>query len=169
MTIFELVNGQAWNARRASRRLSAGQRKLHVPSTWLLYIVACLVVALILIVPGYLLLRTASVSQATLTTLFSARFWITLANTAVLAVAVVLSSAAIAVPLAWLTTSSDLPLRRFWDRLGRATARCPQLCRCLFIRFLAEPARCFYSRFSNHSWESRDYPQFMASRVRGWC
>jgi iron(III) transport system permease protein len=38
-------------------------------------------------------------------------------HTLLLAGAVVLSSAAIAVPLAWLTTAGDLPYRRLWSVL----------------------------------------------------
>jgi iron(III) transport system permease protein len=75
------------------------------------------VVALILVVPGYLLLRSAGAGAATVETLASPRTWATLGNTLLLVGAVVASSALISVPLAWLITSTDLPGRRLWGIL----------------------------------------------------
>ena len=71
-----------------------------------------------LLVPVYLLVRSLGAGQATIETLLSARAWATMGNTLLLAGAVVLSSAVIAVPLAWLTTASDLPYRRVWSVLA---------------------------------------------------
>ena len=112
MSIFELVNGGVWSARRARER-AAGTRRSFSHS-WVLYLAAAGVAALILVVPAYLVLRAVGAGAETVETLLSPRTWATLGNTLLLAGAVVLSSAVIAVPLAWLTTSTDLPLRRLW-------------------------------------------------------
>ena len=71
-----------------------------------------------LLVPVYLLVRSLGAGQAPIETLLSSRAWVTMGNTLLLAGAVVLSSAVIAVPLAWLTTASDLPYRRVWSVLA---------------------------------------------------
>ncbi|MFO7662651.1 MAG: iron ABC transporter permease [Chloroflexota bacterium] len=117
MTIFELVNEQVWGARRARRQAALTSRRIHFSPSSLLLIIAILVSALVLTVPGYLILRALSAGQETLSTLASPRVWITLWNTALLMASVVISSAVIAVPLAWLTTSTDLPWRRVWTVL----------------------------------------------------
>ncbi|MCA9865896.1 MAG: iron ABC transporter permease [Anaerolineales bacterium] len=118
MSIFELVNGGIWGAHKArDRSISIGRRRWSISHTFLLYMVACIVISLILLVPGYLLLRAAEAGAATVDTLLSARTWVTLGNTLLLTGAVVVSSAAISLPLAWLVTSSDLPGRRVWGIL----------------------------------------------------
>jgi iron(III) transport system permease protein len=117
MTIFELVNGQVWGSRRAKRRVTPTSRRFHVSASTPLFIIAFLVSALVLTVPGYLILRALGAGQETLSSLISPRVWTTLGNTALLMGSVVLSSAAIAIPLAWLTTATDLPLRRVWTVL----------------------------------------------------
>lgn len=116
MSFFELVNGGVWRARGISRRGRSHQRSLSTST--LLAIAASFVVVLVLIVPAYLLLRAAGAGAATVETLLSARTWATLGNTLLLAGAVTLSSAVIALPLAWLTTATDLPLRRLWSVLA---------------------------------------------------
>lgn len=112
MSIFELVNGGVWSARRARERAAGARRSFS--HSWVLYLAAAGVAALILVVPAYLVLRAVGAGAETVETLLSPRTWATLGNTLLLAGAVVLSSAVIAVPLAWLTTSTDLPLRRLW-------------------------------------------------------
>mgnify|MGYP001174156389 FL=1 len=115
MSIFELVSGATWSARRARRSTPFTGRR---PSASIfLYGVALLVAGLILIVPAYLLVRALGAGAESVETLLSPRAWATMGNTLLLAGAVVLSSAAIAVPLAWLTTASDLPYRRLWSVL----------------------------------------------------
>ncbi|WP_420641804.1 ABC transporter permease [Candidatus Leptofilum sp.] len=84
------------------------------PFHWLLVGSAGLVAALILLVPAYLLLRVGTGWAEAWQTLFQARTLEILGNTLGLAVSVTAASALIAVPLAWLTTCTDLPGKRFW-------------------------------------------------------
>lgn len=63
----------------------------------------------------YLALRTADAWQQVQPLVFRARTAEILWNTIRLAIAVAASTSAIAVPLAWLTTRTDLPGRRFWN------------------------------------------------------
>ena len=84
------------------------------PFHWLLVGSAGLVAALILIVPAYLLLRVGTGWAEAWETLSQARTLEILGNTVGLAVAVTAASILIAVPLAWLTTSTDLPGKRLW-------------------------------------------------------
>lgn len=115
MSIFELVNGGVWNAQQARNRyLSQFNRRRLSSSSLALYLVAFAVVALILTVPGYLILRASGAGAATLETLASARTWATMGNTLLLVGAVVLSTAVLSLPLAWLVTATDLPGRKAW-------------------------------------------------------
>lgn len=83
-------------------------------STLLLTLAALTVGALMLLTPAYLLVRTAEAGSAALDVLLKPTTIQTLGRTLLLATSVTLASAALAVPLAWLTTSTDLPGRRFW-------------------------------------------------------
>lgn len=78
---------------------------------------AALVTALILLVPAYLLLRTATGWENAAKTLLRWQTWQVLGNTAVLAISVTAATAVLAIPLAWLTTCTTLPGRRFWSVL----------------------------------------------------
>lgn len=118
MSIFELVSGGVSRARDDSRSISAGMRHWSISPTHILLFASILVIALVLLVPSYLVLRAAEAGPATIQTLISARTWATLGNTVLLAGAVVLSTAAISLPLAWLVTSTDLPGRRVWGILA---------------------------------------------------
>lgn len=84
------------------------------PFHWLLVGSAGLVAALILLVPTYLLLRVGTSWAEAWQTLSQPRTLEILGNTLGLAIAVTAASALIAVPLAWLTTCTDLPGKRFW-------------------------------------------------------
>ena len=64
---------------------------------------------------AYLILRTMGVGTEVWDLLFRSRTFDILVRSAVLVVAVTGASVAIAVPLAWLTTRTDLPLRRAWS------------------------------------------------------
>lgn len=115
MSIFELVNEGVWSAQRARNRyLSQFNRRWPSSSTLILYLLSFAVIALILIVPGYLIVRASGAGSATLDTLTSPRTWATLGNTLLLVGAVVASTAIISLPLAWLVTSTDLPGKRLW-------------------------------------------------------
>jgi iron(III) transport system permease protein len=75
---------------------------------------ALLVAAALLLPTVYLAIRAVDASDAVAQTLLRGRTWATLARTTWLALAVTAASAAIGVPLAWLTTRTDLPMRRLW-------------------------------------------------------
>ena len=62
----------------------------------------------------YLIYRAAGAGQEVWDLLLRARSWQTLGQTLLLTAAVTISTAAIAVPLAWLTVRTDLPHRRIW-------------------------------------------------------
>ena len=79
-----------------------------------LWIAAGLVAALLLLPPGYLLLRALGESQSAWKTLLRPQTIQILGRTLWLALTVTLTSVLIAVPLAWLTVRTDLPLRRMW-------------------------------------------------------
>ncbi len=91
----------------------------HPLPTSLLVFAAGAVAALILLIPAYLLYRSAgaSLSEAA-ATLLSARTLAVLATTIGLAAAVTAAATVLAVALAWLTTATDLPGRRLWSILA---------------------------------------------------
>ncbi|NKQ35197.1 MAG: iron ABC transporter permease [Chloroflexi bacterium] len=87
----------------------------HLSPYWLVLVGGALFTAvLILLVPAYLLIRMGSAWAETVETLSKPRTLAVLGNTVWLAAAVTLSTAALAVPIAWLTTRTDLPGRRLW-------------------------------------------------------
>lgn len=79
-----------------------------------LWIAAILVALLILLPVSYLLLRALGGGDAAWQALASARTARILGRTVWLAFCVTISCALLAVPVAWLTVRSDLPLRRMW-------------------------------------------------------
>jgi iron(III) transport system permease protein len=80
--------------------------------------VAVVVVALILLVPAYLILRMAGAGRETVEILSKGNTVEILLNTMVLAGSVTFAAAIIAVPVAWLTVCSDLPGKRIWAVLA---------------------------------------------------
>lgn len=98
--------------------LQRGIRLVRIPrpllGTPLLWAVAGLVVALMLLPIVYLVVRAAGAGEAAWAALLRVRTLETLGRTLALAVTVTAASGLIAVPLAWLTTRTDLPLRRLW-------------------------------------------------------
>jgi len=78
---------------------------------------ALLIVALLLLSPVYLAIRTLGAGTELWDVLFRMRVLETLGRTLVLVASVAASSVVIGLPLAWLTTRSDLPLRRLWSVL----------------------------------------------------
>lgn len=98
----------------------------HLPLNWLgrssgrtyatplLWLIAFMVGGLLLIPPSYLLIRAIGAGPATLAILLKASTFTALVNTLLLAGSVTLASAALAVPMAWLTVCTDLPGRKGW-------------------------------------------------------
>ncbi len=79
-----------------------------------LTLLALLVGGLMLLPLAYLLLRAAGSGETAVATLLRPSTFATLWRTLLLAGSVTFASAVIAVPLAWLTSSTDLPGRRAW-------------------------------------------------------
>lgn len=89
-------------------------------SGWRLSLVfgASLVGMLILAVPAYLLLRVTGAGQEAIDTLLQVRTLQILGNTVLLAATVTAASIFLAVPIAYLTTRTDLPGRKLWAVLA---------------------------------------------------
>ncbi|MBA2318654.1 MAG: iron ABC transporter permease [Euzebyales bacterium] len=78
-------------------------------------VVPGVLVALAMVLPlGYLVIRAAGAGERALALATEPQTLVIFANTALLAGIVTTASALIAVPLAWLTTRTDLPGRRVW-------------------------------------------------------
>src|SRR5665648_303032 len=81
----------------------------------MVFVIPALLVALLMLAPlVYLVIRATDSGSAIPDTLFRARTLVVTRNTALLAASVAVSASLIAVPLAWLTTCTNLPLQRFW-------------------------------------------------------
>ena len=89
-----------------------GRRTIDAPLV--LIGLAALVAAAMALPPVYLLVRVASDRSEAWDLITSASTVRAVWRTSLLAAAVTASAAAIAVPAAWLTVRSDLPLRRLW-------------------------------------------------------
>ncbi|MDZ4763944.1 MAG: iron ABC transporter permease [Chloroflexota bacterium] len=90
------------------------RRALRLPRVHALTFAAIAITCVSAIPIVYLILRAAGLGAAGIAELLSARTWSVVGNSVVLAGAVVITSVLIGVPFAWLTTRTDLPLRRFW-------------------------------------------------------
>lgn len=88
----------------------APARSFRAP--WPLLLIAVIVAAAMLLPIAYLLLRVISSNADLLRLVLQPRTLAVFANSALLAFAVTGACVAIAVPLAWLTTATDLPFRR---------------------------------------------------------
>ncbi|MCO5190256.1 MAG: iron ABC transporter permease [Anaerolineae bacterium] len=96
---------------------ATGSRQIRLNGSWssvLLVLVALLVSGLMLLTPIHLVLRALELGTGALDVLFKVSTVEAFGRTALLAATVTLGSAVIAVPLAWLTTATDLPGRRYW-------------------------------------------------------
>lgn len=91
-----------------SRRYRAKLPPVHILAPGLLVVVAMLIPL------AYLIVRSIGASDTAWELLFRVRTLQTLGRTALLVATVTASSAMIAIPLAWLTTRTDLPLKRAW-------------------------------------------------------
>ena len=80
------------------------------------YVAVALVVGAVVLLPiVYLLIRTTGAGSEAWDLLARGETLRILARTAFLALAVTAASAALALPLAWITVRSDLPMRRLWS------------------------------------------------------
>jgi iron(III) transport system permease protein len=78
-------------------------------------VVPTLAVVLVMLLPlVYLVLRAAETDSGIVDFILRDRTLLVIRNTVALAVAVVAAGTVIAIPLAWITTRTDIPGRRFW-------------------------------------------------------
>lgn len=89
-------------------------RRQFAPLGWPSLLIALAVSALMLLVPLYLVVRTVESGQPVLEMLSRPATLAALLKTGWLAITVTVGAAVLAVPIAWLTTFTDLPGRRFW-------------------------------------------------------
>ncbi|MCS7220026.1 MAG: iron ABC transporter permease [Anaerolineae bacterium] len=80
----------------------------------ILWLFALAVTAVVLLPIVYLIVRALEAGVTAWALLVQARTWQILGRTLWLALAVTMASALVAIPLAWLTTRTDLPLRQAW-------------------------------------------------------
>lgn len=88
-----------------------------VGSTLVLWVPAVVVAAAVLLPSLYLLIRAAGAGTAAWALVFRPRTLEIIGRTLWLALTVTAASAMIALPVAWLTARTDLPLRRLWATL----------------------------------------------------
>lgn len=82
-------------------------------------VIPAILVSLLALLPlGYLLVRAAEAGPALWDSLLRPKTAQVVANSLLLAGSVAVSATAVAVPLAWLTTRTDLPGRRWWATAG---------------------------------------------------
>jgi len=95
------------------------KRLTGISRYWPISLAATVVATGVILPVAYLVLRAASADLATLTSVvFRARNLLLLVNTVSLAAGVLAVATLIALPLAWLTTRSDVPGRRLVTLLG---------------------------------------------------
>jgi iron(III) transport system permease protein len=120
----------------------AGKLQNRIQSSYLfsaaLYVSAALFAVLVLLVPFYLFVRTGTAWPEAVRTLTRPATLRVLGNTALLAVSVTSGAALLAVPLAWLTTRTDLPGRKLWSVLHALPLVIPSyIYAFLFLSFLS--------------------------------
>lgn len=101
---------------RAARPWTPRYRARKAP--FFIWLPAVLVALLLLLPIVYLVLRAADAGTDVQDLVFRSRTAIVLWNTVRLTAGVGITTVAIAVPLAWLVTRTDLPLRRFWSTVA---------------------------------------------------
>jgi iron(III) transport system permease protein len=95
-------------------RIRRWRRRVGVPSPGL--VIPTLAVAVVMVLPLiYLVMRAAESDAGMLNLVFRERTAMVMRNSVVLCAAVVAAGTAIAIPLAWITTRTDIPFRRFWS------------------------------------------------------
>ncbi|MDX1664033.1 MAG: iron ABC transporter permease [Candidatus Promineifilaceae bacterium] len=116
---YSIVRRSAPPAAAHGARPDGGRRRAwSAPAQLFLILAASAVVGLILLVPAYIVVRSAGAGLEALETLTALRTLELLGNTLLLAAAVTAGATALAIPLAWLTTATDLPARRLWALLA---------------------------------------------------
>src|SRR6187551_1235586 len=94
------------------------RRLLHPDIPWFLMIPAILLAAAMLTPIVYLVIRASEAGSELWPLVFRNRTAVIFWNTLKLAAGVSITTILIAVPYAWLTTRTDLPLRRMWDTIA---------------------------------------------------
>jgi iron(III) transport system permease protein len=103
-----------------------------------LYLSAAFFAMLVLLVPLYLIVRTGTAWQEAIKTLSKVSTLRVLGNTILLATSVTVASTFLAVPLAWLTTRTDLPGRKIWSVIHALPLVIPSyIYAFLFVSFLS--------------------------------
>ncbi len=104
----------------------------------LLYAGALTAAFLICLVPVYLIVRLGGAWQAALETVTRPRTLAVISNSLLLTISVTASTTLIALPLAWLTTRTDLPGRAIWALLAALPLVIPSyIYAYLFLSFLS--------------------------------
>ncbi|MCC6906193.1 MAG: iron ABC transporter permease [Anaerolineae bacterium] len=101
------------------------RRWLPVRARHYLGLGAALIVLALLLPLAYLIIRAAGAAPAQWSGLLAPRVLETLSRSLILAVSVTLASIVIGVPLAWLTTRTDLPGRQAWGVLAAVPLAVP--------------------------------------------
>ena len=101
---------------RRNRSVANCRSPLHLSGS--LWVIGGMAAAVVLLPILYLLVRVAGADQGTWALIFQSATLSTLGRTLGLALTVSLASAIIALPLAWLTTRTDLPFSKLWFILG---------------------------------------------------
>lgn len=114
MAVNELGRVRTWPSPKTITRPIWRRRHRWSFFNLLLVAGALLVSLMILLVPAYLLLRAATGWENAVETLARGQTWQVLGNTVWLALTVTAATAVLAIPLAWLTTATDLPGKRIW-------------------------------------------------------
>jgi iron(III) transport system permease protein len=142
--IPRMINSKSISLPKASI-LTKSKSKLRIGTihsdqlfTAALYLSALFFALLVLLVPLYLILRTGTAWQEAIQTLTKGSTVRVLGNTVLLAGSVTISATLLAVPLAWLTTRSDLPGRKVWSVLHALPLVIPSyIYAFLFVSFLS--------------------------------
>ena len=92
--------------------------RVSSPFTVGLWILAAMIIALVLIPPIYLVMRALESGDGLWPLVVRERTLVVVGNTILLGGSVGAGGILLAVPLAWLTTRTDLPLRRLWQILA---------------------------------------------------
>jgi iron(III) transport system permease protein len=100
-------------------------RRLPTRPSWWLYLIVAAIALLMLIPVGYLILRAVGAGDDALAQLRRPANLRVLGASVLLAGVVTAASLLIGVPLAWLTTRSDLPGRRIWLIMAMAPLAIP--------------------------------------------